>query len=54
MEGCKVGTLAENGLIVIRRPNQDDLFDQTAPRYRYTAVASNRPESAAETLEWYA
>jgi hypothetical protein len=36
---------------VIRRPNQGDLFDETAPRYRYTAVASNRLEGAAETLE---
>lgn len=41
-------------LIVIRRGSQGDLFDETAPRYRYTAVASNRPESAAETREWYA
>lgn len=41
-------------LIVIRRPQQGDLFDETALRYRYTAVASNRSESAAETLEWYA
>lgn len=42
-------------LIVVRRPLQGDLFDaQNAPRYRYTAVASNRKESAAETLEWYA
>jgi hypothetical protein len=41
-------------LIVIRRPQPADLFDETAPCYRYTAVASNRVESAAETLEWYA
>jgi hypothetical protein len=41
-------------LIVLRRPQQGDLFDENAPRYRYTAVASNRLESAAETLEWYA
>ncbi len=41
-------------LIVVRRPQQGDLFDENAPRYRYTAVASNRIESAAETLEWYA
>lgn len=41
-------------LIVVRRPQQGDLFDPNAPRYRYTAVASNRIESAAETLEWYA
>jgi len=30
------------------------LFDENAPRYRYTAVASNRIGSAADTLEWYA
>jgi hypothetical protein len=41
-------------LIVVRRPQPGDLFDPTAPRYRYTAVASNRLESAADTLEWYA
>jgi hypothetical protein len=41
-------------LIVVRRPQQGDLFDPNAPRYRYTAVASNRLESAADTLEWYA
>ena len=41
-------------LIVVRRPQQGDLFDENAPRYRYTAVASNRIESAAGTLEWYA
>jgi hypothetical protein len=41
-------------LIVVRRPQQGDLFDENAPRYRYTAVASNRLESAADTLEWYA
>jgi hypothetical protein len=41
-------------LIVVRRPLQGDLFDPNVPHYRYTAVASNRIESAAETLEWYA
>jgi len=41
-------------LIVVRRPQQSDLFDETVPRYRYTAVASNRAESATDTLEWYA
>lgn len=41
-------------LIVIRRPPPGDLFDANAPCYRYTAVASNRIESAADTLEWYA
>lgn len=41
-------------LIVVRRPQQGDLFDESIPRYRYTAVASNRTESAAATLEWYA
>ena len=41
-------------LIVVRRPQQGDLFDESVPRYRYTAVASNRIESAAATLEWYA
>ncbi|CAL1242031.1 transposase [Candidatus Methylocalor cossyra] len=41
-------------LIVVRRPQPGDLFDENAPRYRYTAVASNRMESAADILAWYA
>jgi hypothetical protein len=41
-------------LIVVRRPQQGDLFDEKAPRYRSTAVASNRLESAADTREWSA
>lgn len=41
-------------LIVVRRPRRSDLFDANVPRYRHTVVASNRSESAAEILEWYA
>jgi len=41
-------------LIVIRRPQQQDLFAEGQGGYRYHAVASNRPdETAAETSMWY-
>jgi hypothetical protein len=40
-------------LIVIRRPVQRELFDQEAEGERYTVIASNRDESAKETVAWY-
>jgi hypothetical protein len=41
-------------LIVIRRPKQEDLFEESQGGYRYHAIASNRvDETAAETLAWY-
>ena len=40
-------------LIVIRRPVQKDLFDQDSPSERYTVIASNRDESAEQTVRWY-
>jgi hypothetical protein len=40
-------------LIVIRRPRDQDLFEEKSP-WRYHAVASNRDnEGAAATMEWY-
>ena len=40
-------------LIVMRRPQEQDLFENTAP-YRYHAIASNRAnEDAAATMAWY-
>lgn len=40
-------------LIVMRRAQQPDLFEDRSP-YRYHAIASNRPnEDAAATMEWY-
>lgn len=39
-------------LIVLRRGRQGELFDANEP-YRYTVIASNRGESAAQTFEWY-
>jgi len=40
-------------LIVMRRPREQDLFEDNLP-YRYHAIASNRPnEDAAATMEWY-
>lgn len=40
-------------LIVMRRPREQDLFEDKSP-YRYHAIASNRAdEDAAATMEWY-
>jgi hypothetical protein len=40
-------------LIVIRRPREQDLFEEKSP-WRYHAVASNRDnEDAAATMDWY-
>jgi hypothetical protein len=40
-------------LIVMRRAQEQDLFEDRSP-YRYHAIASNRPdEEAAATMEWY-
>jgi hypothetical protein len=40
-------------LIVMRRPREQDLFEDHTP-YRYHAIASNRvDEDAAATMEWY-
>lgn len=40
-------------LVVMRRPREQDLFEEHAP-YRYHAIASNRVnEDAAATMEWY-
>jgi Transposase DDE domain group 1 len=40
-------------LIVMRRAQEQDLFEDRSP-YRYHAIASNRPnEAAAATMEWY-
>ena len=40
-------------LIVLRRPVEQDLFEDKGP-YRYHAIASNRAdEDAAATMEWY-
>lgn len=41
-------------LIIIRRPIQQDLFEEgEEPSHRYTLIASNREESAEETVAWY-
>lgn len=40
-------------LVVIRRPVQRELFGEEVPAERYRAIASNRPESAEETITWY-
>ena len=40
-------------LVVIRRPVQGALFGAEDPAERYRAIASNRTESAEETVAWY-
>jgi hypothetical protein len=41
-------------LIVMRRPQQQDLLDKAVAPYHYHAIASNREnEDAATTMEWY-
>jgi hypothetical protein len=50
---CMNKTNAAFRLIIMRRPQEQDLFEEKAA-YRYHAVASNREnEDAAATLEWY-
>ena len=40
-------------LIVLRRPREQDLFEDNGP-YRYHAIASNRAdEDAATAMQWY-
>lgn len=40
-------------LVVIRRPVQKDFFKEEDAREKYTVIASNREESAQETVAWY-
>jgi len=40
-------------LVVVRRPAQQGLFGEEDPAERYRAIASNRIESAEETIAWY-
>ena len=40
-------------LVVIRRPVQGDLLKPEDPSERYKAIASNRAESAEQTVAWY-
>ena len=40
-------------LVVIRRPVQLDMFQGEEAPLRYKAIASNREESAEETVAWY-
>ena len=51
---CMNKTRTAFRLVVIRRPREQDLFEEQSP-YRYHAIASNRAdEDAASTMEWYA
>jgi hypothetical protein len=40
-------------LVVIRRPYQGKLFAEGEVSEKYTAIASNREESAEEVVKWY-
>jgi len=40
-------------LVIIRRPVQKELFGEEDPREKYTVIASNREETAEETVAWY-
>jgi hypothetical protein len=40
-------------LVVIRRPVQGDLFEQTGETQRYTAIASNRSQDVVSLVRWY-
>jgi hypothetical protein len=53
---CMNKTTSAFRLIVMRRPQEQDLFDPDKAPYRYHAIASNRPseEGAGQTMEWYA
>jgi hypothetical protein len=44
---------AESARSAKRRPVQRDLFQEEDPALRYFAIASNRQESAEETVAWY-
>lgn len=55
---CMNKTAKAFRLIVMRRPREQDLFEEKSPlgwqKWRYHAIASNRcNEDAAATMEWY-
>ncbi len=51
---CMNKTQCAFRLIVMRRPQQQDLLDKTLAPYRYHAIASNREnKGAAAAMEWY-
>jgi hypothetical protein len=47
------GTKQAFRLVVVRRLVQGRLFEDEAPGERYKAIASNRDETAEETVAWY-
>ena len=51
---CMSKTKKAFRLVVMRRPREQDLFEEQSP-WRYHAIASNREnEDAATTMEWWA
>ncbi len=50
---CMEETKKAFRLVVLRRPIQGELFDEESPKVRYKVIASNRDESAEDTIAWY-
>lgn len=50
---CMNATKKAFRLIVLRRSVQQELFAAESPNVRYTIMASNREETAEETVRWY-
>lgn len=50
---CMQKTKEAFRLVVIRRPYQGNLFDAENSEIRYTAIATNRGETAEEVVRWY-
>ncbi|MCG7852164.1 MAG: IS1380 family transposase, partial [Methanosarcinaceae archaeon] len=50
---CMTKTRHSFRLIVVRRPYQADLFEDSEPAVRYKAIATNRDGAAEEVLQWY-
>jgi hypothetical protein len=50
---CMNNTKRAFRLVVIRRPVQAKLFDETVPSERYTAMATNRTEDVERLVQWY-
>jgi hypothetical protein len=50
---CMENTKKAFRLIVTRKPKQQDLFEESAEKYFYHTIASNRTETAAWVKDWY-
>lgn len=50
---CMNKTMQAFRLVVIRRPVQGKLFDETGASERYTVIATNRMEDVEQVVQWY-